>query len=144
MSLSKEAQDYLDKCRVISPTEVREGIVISSIFSGGYKVSKITVKNNRVDEEDIDEFSLGDFCGEDDSETVLNFKKLVSDIVGRKKYYIETDIYKLLANEDINPDEFYDDDFCFDTAKERAMREAEEEEEAEHNFERFLKIREEI
>lgn len=143
MGLNKQAQEYLDKCRVIGPTEVKEGIVISSTFSGGYKVSKITVIDNRVEEEDIDEFSLVDFCGKDDSETVLNFKKLVSDIVGRKKYYLETGIYKLLANEDIDPDEF-DDGFDFDTAEERAIREAIEEEEAEHNFERFLKNIEEM
>lgn len=146
MSFTKKAQDYLDKCksRVIGFDEVKEGIVVYATYSGEYRVSKFTLKNSSVDEERIDEFSLGDFCGKDDSETVLNFKKLVSDIVGRKKYYIETGIYKVLANEDIDPDEFDDDADDFDTAEERAMREAEEEEAAEHNFERFLKNMEEM
>ena len=144
MSFTKKAQDYLDKCRVIGPSEVKEGIVVYGTYSGDYKVSRFTLKDNRVDEEEIDTFSLGDFCGENDSETILNFKKLMSDIVGRKMYYVETGIYKLLANEDIDPDEFDDDVDDFDTAEERAMREAEEEEAAEHNFERFLKNMEEM
>ena len=143
MSFTKKAQDYLDKCRVIGFSEVKNGVVIYATCSGDYKVSKFTVTGNKVDEEEIDEFSLGDFCGKDESETVLNFKKLVSSIVGRKKYYVEEGLYRVLSNEDLDEfdDLFYDD---FDTAKERYMREAEEEEEAEHNFERFLKIREEM
>ena len=84
MSFTKKAQDYLDKCRVIGPSEVKEGIVVYGTYSGDYKVSRFTLKDNRVDEEEIDTFSLGDFCGENDSETILNFKKLMSDIVGRK------------------------------------------------------------
>ena len=46
MSLNKKAQEYLDKCRVIGVTEVKEGIVVSSNPSADFEVYRITVNGN--------------------------------------------------------------------------------------------------
>lgn len=146
MSLNKKAQEYLDKCRVIGNTEVKDGIIVSSNPSSEFKVSVFTVKGNDVTEEVIEEFTLFDFFDKDDSKMILNFKKTMSDIVGRKKYYLEQPIYDFLVNKDVEPEEMDDYDECFEleTAEERAAREAEEEEKAEHQFERFLRAQEEM
>ena len=144
MGLNKIAQEYLDKCRIIGKTEVREGIVVSFGSSSEFKVTVITVNGEDINEELIEEFGLFDFFDKDESKMILNFKKMMSDIVGRKKYYLEQPIYDFLSNKDIEPEELDDDEwFVYDDAEERAAREAAEEEEAGHQFERFLRAQEE-
>ena len=121
MSFTKSAQNYLDKCRVIGALEVKEGIVvaIASDYSE-YKVSAITKKKGTVNEEVIGVFSVIDFYDTNKSKMVLNFKKLVSEFVGRKKYYIEEYIYNFLADVQTTPDE------------------------AEENFDNYLKLMEQM
>ena len=146
MSFTKTAQNYLDKCRVIGVAEVQEGIVvaIASDYSE-YKVSVITTKKGTVNEEVIGVFSVIDFYDTNKSKMVLNFKKLMSEFVGRKKYYIEVTIYNFLADIQTTPDELEESfaTLC-DDAEERARLEAIEEEEAEENFDRYLKLMEQM
>lgn len=137
--ITKKAQEYLDKCRVITPLTCKEGIIVAS-NSDGYEIVRLFKTADGFDEETLGEFSLFDFFDQNRSKMVLKFKSTVSDIVGRKKYYIEKNIHDFLSDDNSLVDLEYDGIYeCMDNAEERAKREAEEEEAAEEAFDAYLK-----
>lgn len=140
MSIKKEAQVFLDKCRVIAPTESKEGVIVQLDVRAEFQVIEVTKKNGAVSEEEIAQFGLFDIIDEDRNKMILNFKKVMSEIVGRKRYYVETSVYNFLVNDDVPDDDEPDyDEFYNEDAEERAAREAAEEEAAEQAFDDFLK-----
>jgi len=141
MSIKQDAQKFLEGCQVIDPFEAVKGFIVCS-DELNFKIVKVTIKSDDVDEEFVDEFALTDILDEDQDKMVLNFKSKMYEILGRKRYYIEKDVYQFLKDEEVDFDD--DIDFDVDDAEERAKREAEEEEAAEQAFERFLRIQEEM
>jgi len=141
MTINQEAKKFLDSCRVIGPCELKEGLIVCLTASEEFKVVHLKMNSDGIHEETMGVFGIFDIIDENDNKMILNFKKEMKNIIGRKKYYVETGVYKFLANEEDPFEDLYDEEY--DDAKERAEREAAEEEEAEHEFERFLRAQEE-
>ena len=143
MSIKQEAEKFLKSCRIIDDDARVEGIIVTFNFDGDIKIVKVTCEENEWNEESIDEISIIDIVDEDDDKIVVNFKEIMFELIGENdKYMIEKCIYRFLIHDDFLDDE--EDDFDFEAAEERARCEADEEEEAERNFERYLKRIEEI
>jgi len=143
-SLKKEAQNYLDRCRVVKSTELIEGLIVEFDTIADFRIVEITKKGNEVSSKVVATFDCVGVFDEDESIKILGFKKSVFDILGRKRYYIDEGVYNFLVNEDID-EELEDVELQnnWDTAKERAYRESAEEEAAERALESYLKSQEE-
>ena len=101
-SLKKEAQNYLDRCRVVKSTELIEGLIVEFDTIADFRIVEITKKGNEVSSKVVATFDCVGVFDEDESIKILGFKKSVFDILGRKRYYIDEGVYNFLVNEDID------------------------------------------
>ena len=57
MSIKQQAEEFLEKCRVIENNEVVEGIIVKMNFNTEFEVVKVNLqKNGECTENKIDEF----------------------------------------------------------------------------------------
>jgi len=134
MGITAVAREFLGRCRVISPLDTQEGIIVTLNLTQEFVVKEVKKEGERFVEEEITEFRAFEILGDDDSQKILNFKKKMYDIVGRKRYYIEDSVYEFLSDttDPIDPDDFD----SFDLQR----REALEREEAEQAFDYYLRV----
>lgn len=92
----RQAEDFLNKCRVISSFEQIEGYFVESNFNEGIAIKRGFRDDGEYQEETLESFELLEIIDEDPNVTVLNLKQAIQDTIGRKKFFIEEHLYNLM------------------------------------------------
>jgi len=95
-SRKRQAQDFLDKCRVISSVEQPNGFFVDSNVSTEIVLKIGYTENGEYKEDEIKRFGLLEILEEKPEDTVLNLKKVIRTQFGRKRFFIEESLYEFL------------------------------------------------
>lgn len=95
-SKKRQAQDFLDKCRLISSVEQLNGFFVESNLNTGIVFKRGYTENEVYQEEELECFDISEILEENPYDTVLNFKQAIRDNFGRKRFFVEESLHTFL------------------------------------------------
>jgi len=113
-SKKRQANDFLDKCRVVSSFGEVDGFFVEPDFSTGIVFKRGYTENGEYQEEQLECLDLSEILEENPYETVLNLKQAIRDNFGRKSFVIHESLHSFMK-EIAEKGYFSEDDFGEET-----------------------------
>jgi len=95
MIINTKAQKFLESCRIIGDSEVKEGIIVTIDSNACFDVISFYAK--KLELKSIQTFDWLEIFDVDQSRMILNFQNKMKKIAGKKRYYIESTVYDIIT-----------------------------------------------